>query len=91
VFSGEAISPEGRVPKELPGARKSIHRCTVREAVSTAATRQSGYPSRPGKDTYSWRPSGVRATEVGQLRKGWLTNGQCRLPPLAAGAFGSIL
>ena len=53
---------------------------TFRLAVLTTAIRQSGYPSRPGSDTYSFAPFGVSASLFGQLRKGCLTNGQCALP-----------
>ena len=66
----------GALPAVAPGTRRSIQRSTVRVAVSTDATRQSGYPSRPGSETYNFRPSGVSATEFGQLRNGCLTWGQ---------------
>src|SRR5687768_7154460 len=84
-FSGDTAMPTGRVPRGWPARLRLIQRSTRLVRVSTDATRQSGYPSRPGSVTYSLSPLGVRATAFGQLRNGCLTNGQCCLPLFTCG------
>jgi diadenosine hexaphosphate hydrolase (ATP-forming) len=71
-----ALSPVVRFEKNNREICVRYFLAELRSEIPAQENREKQWASPDELETYSFRPSGVRATDVGQLRNGCFTNGQ---------------